>query len=102
MLKNVNGTEAMSRATLFQWWKRFKARNTWVLDNGQRGRPSNVITSVNIDKAKLMLKDERRLSLRELAGSFNVSLESAHHIVTVEEGMSKECTRYVHCYLCDK
>jgi hypothetical protein len=87
ILKKTYGTEAMSRATVFQWWKHFKARHTGVLDNAQHGKPNNAVTGVNIDKAKLMLK-ERRLLLRELSGSLNASLGSAHHIVTVQEGMS--------------
>jgi hypothetical protein len=102
MLKKAYGTEEMSQATVFQWWKHFKARYTRVLYTAQHGRPSNAATGVNIDKAKLMVKEDRRLSLRELSGSLNMSLERVHHIVTVEEGMSQECTRWVHRYLCDE
>jgi hypothetical protein len=102
LLENAYATEAMSRATLFQWWNYCKARNTRVLDDAQCGRPSNADKGVNIDEANLMMKEERRLSLRELCVSLNVSLECAHHNIILEKGMKKECALWVHCHLCDE
>jgi hypothetical protein len=92
-LQNAYGTEAMSRVTVFRWWKHFKDGNKRVVDDVQSGRPSTAVTDVNIDKAKQLLKEDRRLSLRELSGSLNMSLERVHHIVTVEVGMSQVCAR---------
>jgi hypothetical protein len=43
MLQNAYGTEAMRRATVFQWWQHFKARNISVVDDAQSGRPSIVV-----------------------------------------------------------
>jgi hypothetical protein len=50
---------------------------------------------VNIDKADQLLKEDRRLSLRELSVSLNMSLEKAQHIITVQLGMSQVCARWV-------
>jgi hypothetical protein len=50
------------------------------------GNPGKAVTDVNIDKAEQI--QERRLLLWELSGILNVSLESDHHIVTVELGIS--------------
>jgi hypothetical protein len=36
-----------------------------VVDNSQSGRPSTAVTDVNTDKAGQLLKEDRRLSLRE-------------------------------------
>jgi hypothetical protein len=95
MLQNVYGTEAMSRATVFRWWKHFKDRNKRVVDDARSGRPSTAVTDVNIDKAEQLLKENRRWSSRKLSGILNVSLERIHHIVTVELGMSQVCARWV-------
>jgi hypothetical protein len=64
----------MSRATVFRWWKHFKDGNKRVVEDARSGRPSTAVTDVNIDEAEQLLKD-KRLSLRELSGSLNVSLE---------------------------
>jgi hypothetical protein len=50
------------------------------------GRPRAAVTDVNIDKAEQLLKEEKRLSLRELSGRLDVSLERVHHIFRVEGG----------------
>jgi hypothetical protein len=102
ILQNVYGTEAISRATVFRWWKHFKDGNKKVVDDARSGKPSTAVTDVNIDKAKQLLKEGRRLSLRELSGSLNVSLERVHHIITVELGMSRVCARWVPCDLSDE
>jgi hypothetical protein len=36
-----------------------------VVDDTRSGRPSTAVTDVNIDKAEQLLKEDRRLSLRE-------------------------------------
>jgi hypothetical protein len=48
--------------------KYFKGRNKRAVDNAGSGRRSSAVTGVNIDKAE-QLKEDRRLSLRELYGS---------------------------------
>jgi hypothetical protein len=50
---------------------------------------------MNIDKAEQPLKEDRKLSLRELSDSLFVSLERALHIVTVELDMSRVYTVWV-------
>jgi hypothetical protein len=52
-----------------------------------------VVVDANTDKVEQLLKKDRKLSLRELLGSLNVSLERVHHIITVESGMSQVCAR---------
>jgi hypothetical protein len=64
MIENAYGTKGMRRATVFQWWKHFKARNIRVVDDTQSGGTSNVVMDVNIDIAEQMLKEDSRLSLR--------------------------------------
>jgi hypothetical protein len=78
----------MSRATVFRWWKHFKEGHRRVVDNAHSWRPSTVVTDVNNDKAEQLLKN-RRLSLRELSGNLNVSLERVHVIVKEELGLSQ-------------
>jgi hypothetical protein len=69
-----------------------------VVDNTSSGRPSTAVTDVNIDKAEWLLKEDRRLVLRELSGILNVSVQRVHH-VTVELGMSQVGALWVPCDL---
>jgi hypothetical protein len=61
----------MSQATVFQWWKRFKDGNRRLIYDAQSGRPNTAVTNVNTDKTEHLLKEDKRLSLRELSGSLN-------------------------------
>jgi hypothetical protein len=73
--------------------KHFKDENKGVVGEGWSWRPSTTVTDVNTDKAEQMLKEDRRLLIRELFCSLNVSLERVYHIVTVDLGMSWVCVR---------
>jgi hypothetical protein len=75
----------MSQARVFRWWKHFKDGNKRLVDDVRSGRPSTAVSDVNIDKAKQLLKEDRKLSSRELSGSLNVSLGRGHLIVTVDK-----------------
>lgn len=45
--------------------------NKMAADETQNGSPSPAITDVNVDRAKQLLKEDRRLLLRELSDSLN-------------------------------
>jgi hypothetical protein len=68
---------------VLQWQKQFKDGDKRVVAKAQSGRPSTVIADVITDKVEQLLKEDRRLSLRELHGTLNVSLERVHHTVGV-------------------
>nr|XP_033811349.1 protein GVQW3-like [Geotrypetes seraphini]XP_033811350.1 protein GVQW3-like [Geotrypetes seraphini] len=95
MLRQAYGGESISRAAVFRWWKHFKEGNTRVTDEARSGRPSTVVTDVNIAKATEMLKNDRRLTLRELSASLGISFERVQHIVTEELKMRRVCARWV-------
>ena len=82
MLWQADGGETLSGAALFPWWRHFKDGNTRVIDKARSGRPSTAVTDVNIAKAAEMLENDRRLTLRELSASLNISFERTQHIVT--------------------
>ena len=58
------------------------------------GRPSSAKSSANIDQADELIKDSRRITINELAGSLGVRLGSAVKIVDTQ-GYSKVCARWV-------
>ena len=58
MLWQAYGGETLNRAAVFQWWRHFKDSNTRVIDKACSGRPSTVVTDVNIAKAAELLEND--------------------------------------------
>ena len=95
MLWQAYGSETLSCTAVFLWWRHFKDSNTRVIDKARSGRPSTVITDVNIAKAAELLENDRRLTLRELSASLNISFERTQHIVTEILQMHRVCARWL-------
>ena len=95
MLWQAYGGETLSHAAVFQWWRHFKDGNTRVINKAHSGRLPNMVTDVNIAKAAEMLENDRRLTLRELSASLNISFERTQHIVTEILHMCHVCARWV-------
>ena len=91
MLRQAYGGETLSCAAVFQWWGHFKDGNTRMIDKARSGRPSTGVTDVNIAKAAELLENDRRLTLRELSASLNISFEHTQHIVTEILQMRRVC-----------
>jgi len=82
MLRQAYGGETLSRTAVFQCWRHFKDGNMRVIAKACSGRLSTAVTDVNIAKAAELLENDRRLTLRELSASLNISFECTQHIVT--------------------
>jgi len=95
MLWQAYSGETLSRAAVFQWWRHFKDGNTQVIDEARSGRPSTAVTDVIIAKTVELLENDRRLTLRELSASLNISFECTQHIVTEILQMRRVCARWV-------
>ena len=95
MLWQAYGGETLSCATVFQWWRHFKDGNMRVIDKARSGRPSTAVTDVSIAKAAQLSENNRRLTLRELSASLNISFKRTQHIVTEIPQMHHVCARWV-------
>jgi len=95
MLRQAYGGGTLSCAAVFQWWRHFKDGNTRVTNKACSGRPSTAVTDVNIANTAELLENDRRLTLRELSASLNISFECIQHIVTEILQMHRVCARWV-------
>jgi hypothetical protein len=86
MLQNAYEREEMSQATVFCWWKHFKAGNKRAIDNTQSRRPSTTVTDVIIVKGIVW-------HFKCVIGKYSSYYYSA--------AMSQMCTRWVPCDLND-
>ncbi|GBN05367.1 hypothetical protein AVEN_63510-1, partial [Araneus ventricosus] len=72
MLVKVYSVEAVSKRSIFEWFKRFRGGKEDVEDEPRSGRPP---TPDNIERVRPMLADERRLYLRMIAEELKISLD---------------------------
>ncbi|KAK5644536.1 hypothetical protein RI129_005836 [Pyrocoelia pectoralis] len=66
-LVKVFGDEALSRAQVFRWHKDFKNGRESVGDEPRSGRPVDPRTDNNVQRVRILVHQDRRLTIRMLA-----------------------------------
>ena len=95
MLNTAYGDVAMKRATCFRWHKRFKNGRLSVEDDKRSGRPSTSTDDPYIDEINTLVRENRHLTVRELAEECGISVGSCHHILTEELKMHRVAAKLV-------
>lgn len=95
MLQKVYGDETMSRSRVFEWCKRFKEGREDVEDDPRSGRPSTSRNEANVERVKQMVRDDRRLTVRQIADELGMNHNSVWKIITEDLGMQKVCAKMV-------
>ncbi|GBM62462.1 hypothetical protein AVEN_268752-1 [Araneus ventricosus] len=73
--------DAVSKMCVLEWFKRFRDGKEDVKDEPRSGRPPTSTTPDNIERVRRILADDRRLSLRMIAGELKISLDSVSNII---------------------
>ncbi|GFX18014.1 ADAMTS-like protein 3 [Trichonephila clavipes] len=95
LLKEVYASECLSRARLFEWYKRFKDGQQDVEDDSRPGRPSTSKTDENVEKVASLIRSDRRLSIRAIAETVNSDKECVRQILHDNLNMQKVCAEMV-------
>ncbi|GFT06949.1 protein GVQW3 [Trichonephila clavipes] len=95
LLKEVYGGECLSRARVFEWFKRFKDGRQDVEDDSRPGRPSTSKTDENVEKVASLIRSNRRLSIRAIAETVNIDKECVRQILHDNLNMQKVCAKMV-------
>ncbi|GFW45212.1 protein GVQW3 [Trichonephila clavipes] len=74
MMKTAFGEEAMSRARVFEWFRRFKEGRQSVNSDPRIGRPFNSRNEDNIAQVKAVVHFDRRLTVREIVQKCHISV----------------------------
>jgi len=72
-MKNVYGTECMSRTTVFRWCSDFRHGRVSTADMPQPGQTPVVITQESISAVNSLVRENRRITTRVIADSLSVS-----------------------------
>ncbi|UYV72497.1 K02A2.6-like [Cordylochernes scorpioides] len=75
------GDAVMSRRRVFEWYKRFKEGREETADNERSGRPSISTTPEKVDKVLELAREDRRITVREVAEEAGISFGSTQSIM---------------------
>ena len=79
----------------FRWVKAFKAGNFSVEDDTRPGRPKTSFTKANIAAVKILVEQDARLSVKDIASCTGISEGSVQTILKKRLDLRKVCARWV-------
>ena len=91
MLQTAFGASCMNRASVFEWYKRFKEGRESVRDDERCGRSKEVRTPQLIGQIKNFMDKDCRVSIETISAQFDVSVGTVHTIICEELKMWKIC-----------
>ena len=81
----------MSHTQVYEWTEQFKNSVTSVEDSP---RPGPAVTEDNITAVENVIRENRRVTVKEMASLLDISVGSAHHIIHDEPKFRKVCARW--------
>ena len=81
--------------TVFRWVKAFKAGKFSVEDDTRSGRPKTSVTKANIAALKIVVEQDARLSVKDIASCTGISEGSVQTILKKRLDLRKVCARWV-------
>ena len=94
-LCGIYGPQTISMRTVFRWVKAFKAGKFSVEDDTRPGKPKTSVTKANIAAVKIVVKQDARLSVKDIASCTGISEGIVQTIVKKRLGLRKVCARWV-------
>ena len=83
------------QCTVFRWVKAFKAEKFSVEDDTHPGRPKTSVTKANIAAVKIVVKQDARLSVKDIASCTGISEGRVQTILKKRLDLRKVCARRV-------
>ena len=94
-LCGIYGPQTISMRTVYRWVKAFKAGKFSVEDDTRPGRSKTSVTKDNIAAVKIVVEQDARLSVRDIASCTGVSEGSVQTILKKRLDLRKVCARWV-------
>lgn len=94
-LQGVFGESAESKSTVYRWIDRFKTGRTSLEDDPRSGRPSTSVNERNITAVEDLLKEDRRMTIRQISVRLGIGTRQVHDILHDCLGVSKVSARWV-------
>ena len=91
----IYGPQTVSMRTVFRWVKALKAWEFSVEDDTRPGRPKTSVTKANIAAVKIVVEQDARLSVKDIASCAGISEGSVQTILKWRLDLRKVCARWV-------
>ena len=98
-MQQAYGEDAMGRRQVFDCFTRFKEGRTSVESDLRSGRRSTSRNGEMIAKVRTIVRNDRRLTVREIADECGISVGSCDAILTDGLHMKRVCAKFVPCLL---
>lgn len=95
MMKTAFADEAMSRARVFEWFRRFKEGRESADSDPRSGRPSTSRNENMIARVNALVRSDRRLTVREIAEECEISTGSCDEILREDLNMHRVSAKFV-------
>lgn len=94
-ITKVYGDDFVSSRTIYRWIARFENGREDVQDDHRSGRPSTSVNEQNVDAVHLLVEEDRRITLDEIAMTLDISHGSVEEILHDHLHLSKLSARWV-------
>ncbi|KAJ8957114.1 hypothetical protein NQ318_007329 [Aromia moschata] len=101
MLRKAFGVDCLSVRQIFRWHKAFAEGREDVNDENRAGRPSSSSSDDNVKRVRDLLNTDRRLSVRLISETLDITKTIVHEIVSESLGMRKVSAKLVPKVLTD-
>ena len=91
MMQMAFGNGCISKTRIKEWYNRFKGGRTSVDSDSRSGRPSMTKTLDNIERVRLAIEGDRRLTVRELENDLGIPKTTVWKILNKILGMIRVC-----------
>jgi len=95
MLQQAYGEDCLSRTQCHEWYRRFKSGRRSIENDPKSGRPSTSVDDDHVEKLLAVIRQNRRLTVREVAEKAGICKSSCHLILTDKTENASCCAKFV-------
>ncbi|GBM24193.1 hypothetical protein AVEN_4946-1 [Araneus ventricosus] len=85
----------IKEVTIFWWCQRYEAGRVNIKDLPRSGQAHVVTNSATISAVDELIRQNRRITTREIAVELSISKGTVHHIIHKKLGYDKVCAQWV-------
>ena len=101
MLQKAYGKASLSRYIVYEWVRCFKKDRDLMKEDLWSGKQSASTSDANVEKLRLKIQEDRRLTARELAEEVGIPNDTCQAIITVNLGLKRIASKLVPRFLSD-
>ncbi|GBL99187.1 hypothetical protein AVEN_140658-1 [Araneus ventricosus] len=93
--EEMYGELCLARCTIFRWFQRYDAGRVNMKDLTRPGQAHVVTICAMISALDELIRQNRRIIIREIAVELSISKVTVHHIIHKKLGSGKDCSQWV-------